>query len=96
MDSSRNFLSLAALQRTIDGLAATKMNVLHWHIVDSQSFPFQVPELPLMTAGAYSAAEIYTPADINTLVSYAYMRGVRIMPEFGTPRVPLSGTRHQV
>ena len=83
IDSSRNFLSLAAIQRVIDGLAATKMNVLHWHIVDSQSFPVEVAEFPRLTDAAYSTAEIYSPDDIAGIVQYAYDRGVRIMPEFG-------------
>jgi len=84
IDSSRNFLTVGTVKRTIDALAATKMNVLHWHIVDSQSFPFEVPEYPRLTDAAYSEAEIYSPADLEDIVSYAYYRGVRIMPEFGT------------
>ena len=71
------------MRRTVDGLAATKMNVLHWHIYDGQSFPMEVPAFPALTDAAYSDAEAYSPQDIRDLVNYAYQRGVRIIPEFG-------------
>ena len=33
------------------------MNVFHWHISDSQSFPLELPSLPEFSRyGAYSAA----------------------------------------
>ena len=83
LDSGRNFLDLPALFRAIDGLAANKMNVLHWHIYDAQSFPLTVPALPALTDGAYSVDEIYSVQDIRDIVNYGYMRGVRIVPEYG-------------
>lgn len=48
------------------------MNQLHWHVVDSQSFPLTVPDFPeLSRQGAYSAQEVYSPSDVQGIVNYA-------------------------
>ncbi|KAG0020940.1 hypothetical protein BGZ81_009134, partial [Podila clonocystis] len=44
VDTSRNFLSVATLRRTIDAMAMNKMNVLHWHLIDSHSFPLELDD----------------------------------------------------
>jgi hexosaminidase len=46
LDTARNFLPLSAMKRTLDAMAACKLNVLHWHATDSQSFPLQSPRVP--------------------------------------------------
>lgn len=49
-----------------------KINTLHWHVVDSQSFPLQIPGFEDLSAkGAYSSKEIYTHEDVRDIVSYA-------------------------
>jgi hexosaminidase len=49
-----------------------KINTFHWHIVDSQSFPLEVPSFPELSAkGAYSATNVYSPKDVANIVSYA-------------------------
>lgn len=54
LDSSRNFLSLNTIKTHINGLAASKMNTLHWHVTDSQSFPLEITSLPNMTRYLYT------------------------------------------
>jgi len=66
------------------------MNVFHWHIVDSQSFPFQSASIKNLSRGAFSSNHIYTIDEITDLVEFARLRGVRIIPEFDTPSHTLS------
>jgi hexosaminidase len=41
LDTSRHFQPISFLRQTIDALSYAKYNVLHWHAVDTQSFPFE-------------------------------------------------------
>ena len=62
------------------------MNVLHWHITDTQSFPLSLTALPdFVKYGAYSSEMVYTRADVEDLVSYATERGVVVIPELDAP-----------
>jgi hexosaminidase len=85
IDTSRNFYSVADLERQIDTLHLAKMNVFHWHITDNQAWPIEVSSYPQMTRDAYSPDEIYSIADVKHLVQYGYERGVRIIPEIDMP-----------
>lgn len=85
-DTSRNFYPVAAIKRTIEGLAMVKLNTFHWHITDSQSFPFVSMSHPEITRlGYYSPDKVYTPEDIKEVVEFGKSRGVRVIPEFDTP-----------
>ena len=46
VDSARHYLSVPLLERTIDSMAAMKLNTLHWHIVDAESFPYVSAQYP--------------------------------------------------
>ena len=62
--------------------------MLHWHIVDTHSWPVEQKREPIaqMTKyGAYGPDKIYTQAAIRELVEYAGYRGVRVIPELDQP-----------
>lgn len=46
VDSSHNFIPMKVLLETIDGLMYSKMNVLHWHMVDEDYFPIVLESHP--------------------------------------------------
>jgi hexosaminidase len=86
LDTSRNFFTVADIERTLDAMSMVKMSQFHWHVVDSQSFPLTVPGFPeLSQKGAYSASEVYSSADIQDIVTYAGIRGIDVLVEIDTP-----------
>jgi hexosaminidase len=86
IDSGRHFLPVATIKRAIDGIHMNRMNVLHWHIVDMQSFPCGSDKYPqLAEKGAYSSNAVYSTSDMRDIVAYGKARGVRIMPEWDIP-----------
>lgn len=59
IDTARNFMSVDALMATVDAMAANKLNVLHWHMTDSNSFPLELRGFPHMAwFGAHSPKEV--------------------------------------
>eukprot|EP00824_Muranothrix_gubernata_P012901 TRINITY_DN27147_c0_g1_i1.p1 TRINITY_DN27147_c0_g1~~TRINITY_DN27147_c0_g1_i1.p1 ORF type:complete len:632 (+),score=95.95 TRINITY_DN27147_c0_g1_i1:2-1897(+) len=85
IDTARHYLPVWKIKEILDALSYSKMNVLHWHIVDSESFPFQSTRFPNLTKGAYAPEAIYTLDDIRDVVKHAQFRGVRVVPEIDTP-----------
>ena len=85
IDVARHFLPLAAIRKMIDSLSFAKMNVLHLHASDAQSFPMEIKSYPKLWDNAFSDQERYTQADLANLVEYARVRAVRVMVEFDVP-----------
>src|SRR5712671_3447641 len=84
IDVSRHFIPLDVLKRNLDGMAAVKMNVLHWHLYDNEGFRIESKRFPkLQEAG--SDGLYYTQDEIREFVAYAHDRGIRIVPEFEMP-----------
>jgi len=84
IDVSRHFIPLDVLKRNLDGMAAVKMNVLHWHLSDDQGFRVESKRFPKLhemgSDGLY-----YTQSEIREFVEYAHDRGIRVLPEFDIP-----------
>ncbi|KAF9936285.1 hypothetical protein BGZ65_002565 [Modicella reniformis] len=75
-DTSRNFFPLSSLKKQIDALSYSKMNIFHWHITDTQSWPVEIKKYPQMIKDAYSPREVYTQKDIKELIKYGRERGI--------------------
>jgi hexosaminidase len=59
IDTSRHFLPVDTIKRGIDSMLYSKLNVLHWHIVDEDSFPLFVPTVPELSASG-SVGGVYS------------------------------------
>ena len=84
LDVSRHFEPVATVERTLDGMAAAKLNVFHWHLSDDQAFRAESKKFPRLTAVA-SEGEFYTQDQMREVVAYARARGIRVVPEFDMP-----------
>jgi hexosaminidase len=84
IDVSRHFVPLDVLKRNLDGMAAVKLNVFHWHLSDNQGFRVESKKfLKLHQLG--SDGLYYTQDEVRDLIGYAGDRGIRVVPEFDMP-----------
>lgn len=84
IDTARHFLPIDTLKRQIDGIAAAKMNVFHWHLTDDQGWRFASSHYPQLQEKA-SDGLWYSQQQMREIVSYAAARGVRVVPEIDFP-----------
>jgi len=84
VDTGRHFMPVDMVKRTLDGMAAVKLNVLHWHLTEDQGFRVECktyPKLHLLGSDGF----YYTQDQIKDVIAYAAERGIRVMPEFDIP-----------
>jgi hexosaminidase len=84
LDTSRHFEPVSVIERNLDGMAAAKLNVFHWHLSDDQSFRAESKKFPRLTQVS-SEDEFYTQDEMRQVVAYARARGIRVIPEFDMP-----------
>jgi len=84
IDSCRHFIPLDVIKRNIDGMAAVKLNVLHWHLSENQGFRVESKEFPKLHEMG-SDGNFYAQTEIRELIDYARDRGIRLVPEFDMP-----------
>ncbi|KAF9550844.1 hypothetical protein EC957_011391 [Mortierella hygrophila] len=86
LDTSRNFVGVPEIIRTLDAMAVVKLNVFHWHVLDQQTYPLVSKAFPDLTAkGAQDPEKIYTPRDVAAIIQHGLERGIRVLPEFDSP-----------
>ena len=84
IDVSRHFIPIEVLKRNLDGMAAVKMNVLHWHLSDDEGFRVESKRFPKLHELG-SDGQYYAQSEIRDFVAYARDRGIRVVPEFDMP-----------
>ena len=84
MDVSRHWEPVEVVRRTLDAMAAVKLNVFHWHLTDDQGFRIECKRFPKLT-GLGSDGHFYTQEQARALIAYAADRGIRVLPEFDMP-----------
>ncbi len=84
LDVSRHWMPIEVVKRNLDGMAAVKLNVFHWHLSDDQGFRVESRRFPklqqLGSDGLY-----YTQDQVRDVIAYARDRGIRVVPEFDVP-----------
>ncbi|EEF30666.1 beta-hexosaminidase 2 [Ricinus communis] len=86
LDTSRNYYPVSDIMRTISAMSANKLNIFHWHITDSHSFPMVFPSEPgLAEKGSYGNNMRYTPEDVADVVKFGLEHGVRVLAEIDSP-----------
>ena len=85
IDAARHFMPVAVIKRNLDGMAAVKLNVLHWHLTDDQGFRVESKVFPRLQAVGSTDGLFYTQAEVREVVAYAAARGIRVVPEFDMP-----------
>lgn len=84
IDGARHFMPIDVIKRNLDGMAAVKMNVFHWHLVDDQGWRIEMKKHPKLIQMA-SDGNYYTQEEIKDVVRYASDRGILVVPELDVP-----------
>ncbi len=81
IDLARNWHEMDLIYRYVDLCYFYKINILHLHFTDSESYTLPSAAYPdLSTKNRH-----YTREQIDALVTYAHDRGVTLVPEIETP-----------
>ena len=82
LDVARTFFTVEEIRRVIDLLELYKLNVLHLHLTDDESWPLPVGR----PAGRPEpGTAVYRAEELRALAGYAADRFVTIVPEVDTP-----------
>jgi hexosaminidase len=81
LDVSRKFQDKDTVLKLLDGLAACKLNIFHWHLTDDQGWRLPIEGYPKLT----EKGPAYSRADIREVVERAAVLGITVVPEIDMP-----------
>ncbi len=87
-DVGRSFISVDEIKHQIDLLSHFKVNVFHFHLTENQAWRFEVKKYPQLTHAQHMtrfAGNFYTQEQCQEIESYAYERGMLVIPEIDMP-----------
>jgi N-acetyl-beta-hexosaminidase len=84
IDVGRHFMPVEVIKRNLDGMAAAKLNVLHFHLSEDQGFRIECKAYPKLHQMG-SDGQFFTQEQIRDIIAYADALGIRVMPEFDMP-----------
>ncbi|MEX0686340.1 MAG: family 20 glycosylhydrolase [Balneolales bacterium] len=84
IDGARHFMPVDVIKRNLDGMAAVKLNVFHWHLTEDQGFRVESKAFPDLHKKG-SDGFYYSQEQIKDIIDYADDRGIRVVPEFDIP-----------
>ena len=86
LDTANHYFPLDDIYRTLGAMFINRYNVLHLHLVDSYSFPFNSTLRPKLVQGAWTPSDVYAPDDLQQLQKTAMSKyGIRILLEIDMP-----------
>lgn len=86
LDISRNWIPPDDVLRTIEAMAFNKLNKLHLHCTDAQSWPLEIPALPdLAKKGACREDQIWSVEELHHVQKYGLYHGVEVYLEIDLP-----------
>ncbi|KAL7673809.1 hypothetical protein ACOME3_000089 [Neoechinorhynchus agilis] len=66
IDTGHNYLPVTDIINLLEGLAMSKINIVHWHVTDRQSFPLITPNLPIINIyGILEKNQFYNDLDLT-------------------------------
>ena len=92
LDVARHYYDLSFVRKCIDRMATYKLNKLQLHLIDDSGWRMEVKKYPRLTSvgawageGAERTGGWYTQDELRSLVDYAAVRGVEVIPEIEFP-----------
>lgn len=90
VDESRHFFGKETLLKTIDEMAAYKLNVLQLHLTDDPGWRVEIPGYPRLTdIGSVDSEtgtrEYFSTDEIHEIVDFAAERHIMVVPEIEMP-----------